>query len=29
MVHLSRVITSSFSEPDIKVTKSYLSPTLL
>ena len=29
MVHQIRVITSSFSEPNIKVTKSYLSLTLL
>ncbi len=29
MVHHLRVITSSFSEPNIKVTKSYLSLTLL
>ncbi len=29
MVHHLRVITLSFSEPNIKVTKSYLSPTLL
>ena len=29
MVHSFKVITLSFSEPDIKVTKSYLSLTLL
>ncbi len=29
MVHQTRVITLSFSEPNIKVTKSYLSLTLL
>ena len=29
MVHLIGVITLSFSEPNIKVTKSYLSLTLL
>ncbi len=29
MVHLLRVITLSFLKPNIKVTKSYLSPTLL
>ncbi len=29
MVHQTRVITLSFSEPNIKVTKSYLSLTIL
>ena len=29
MVHLLRAITLSFSEPNIKVTKSYLSLTIL
>ena len=29
MVHLIRVTTLSFSEPNIKVTKSYLSLTIL
>ena len=29
MVHNLRAITLSFSKPNIKVTKSYLSPTLL
>ena len=29
MVHHLRAITLSFSEPNIKVTKSYLSPTIL
>ena len=29
MVHLIRVITLSFSEPNIKVTKGYLSLTIL